>query len=363
MTVAFTSARGAPVKPVNVTSKPQGIILLNGAAIAEPLPDLEYLIPQLGLVAGSGAPHLVAGYGYTGKTITVQSLLLSLAAYRSLWGAYRSSLRRVIHVDLEQGDRLTRRRYQRLALDMGVDLCELGDALVLTVMPGLRLFRDQVDEWCSLMEGRDLLVIDSLRAATPGADENDSTIREGLDMLAEASESTGCRSLVIHHSRKTVGDETSGKHSIRGSSAIFDACDSVYVLTGEKGEPIRVEHVKARTHGELIEDLALVITDVQVGADPRAAVHVQAHAVGLISQQRDERQQIKRKQVASQNAETVRRVLIASPGLGTRELREATALSGTLLAESIAELGAGLEIREEKDGRSKTRRHYLKGVR
>lgn len=240
------------------------IALLDGPALAEPLPPLEYLIREIGLAAGGGAPHLGAGYGFTGKTITWQAAGLALVAHRSVWGAYKAPKPfRVVHVDLEQGERLTRRRYQRLALAMGIELAKLGDGLAVAVMPPLSLSAEHADAWREIMTGRDLAIVDSLRAATAGADENDSGIRAGLDMLGSLSEATGCRALVIHHARKPAGDEDAGRYAIRGSSAIYDACDSVYVFSAAKGEPVLVEHVKARSHGEPTEPIALVIEDVE----------------------------------------------------------------------------------------------------
>jgi AAA domain len=84
--------------------------MLFGPAIAEKLPPLEYLVGEIGLTAGSGAPHLVAGYGFSGKTVALQSMLLALAAGRSVWGGYSGRQSRVVHVDLEQGRRLDCRR-------------------------------------------------------------------------------------------------------------------------------------------------------------------------------------------------------------------------------------------------------------
>lgn len=211
------------------------------------------------------------------------------------------------------------------------------------------------------MEGRDLLIVDSLRAATAGVDENDSAIREGLDMLGKASESTGCRSLVIHHARKPSVDDSGGRCSIRGSSAIFDACDSVHVFSAGKGEPVRVEHVKARSHGELTDDVALVISDVEVEGDPRAGLRVHVHGAELIAQRRDERNIVNRREQAQHNAEVVRRVLMTTPGLGGRELRDATSLSGARLADALEALGNDIEVREVRDGRTKTVRHYVRG--
>ena len=185
--------------------------LLNGPALAAPLPELEYIIAEIGMVAGGGAPHLVAGYGFAGKTLACQAMALALAAHRSVWGAYRAPREmRVLHVDHEQGERLTRRRYQRLALAMGVELAELGDALAVAAMPPICLTPEHIDTWRELMTGRDVMIVDSLRAATAGADENDSGIRSALDMLGALSDASGCRAIVIHHARKPNADDKGG---------------------------------------------------------------------------------------------------------------------------------------------------------
>jgi hypothetical protein len=339
------------------------ITLLDGPALAAVLPPLEHLIPQIGLVAGGGAPHLSAGYGFTGKTITWQSAALALAAERSVWGAYRGARPcRVVHVDLEQGDRLTRRRYQRLALAMGVNLAALGDALTVAVMPGISLADANADGWRSLMTGRDLMIVDSLRAATAGRDENDSGIRAGLDMLGGLSEETGCRALVIHHARKPSGDDPGARYSIRGSSAIYDACDSVYVFSAAKGEPVLTEHVKARTHGEPTDPIALVIEDVEIDGDPKAGLRVVVHGAELVTQRREEREAADRRAKGARDAEALRAAVLASPGIGAVAVREATGLSGARYRAAAALLGDELERREERDGRAKGLAHFIRGA-
>jgi hypothetical protein len=340
--------------------EPLRIVVLDGPALARPLPELDYLVREIGMVGGAGAPHLVAGYGFSGKTLALQSLAISLAAGRPVWGAYRSPPRRVLHVDLEQGERLTRRRYQRLALATGVDLVSLGDALAVAVMPAISLVDESLDPWVRLMAGRDLLVVDSLRAATAGADENASDIRAGLDRLGQASEQTGCRALVISHSRKPTDDDKGGRYAIRGSSAIYDAADAAYVFSAEKGEPVRVEQVKARSAGELVDPWALVISDVLSESDPKAGLSVELRGAELIIERRDQRAAVARRDQGRSDVAKVRSILGRQPGLGTRELRSATGLSGDRLAAAIIELGTSVETRDEVKGRSRTTRHFLR---
>jgi hypothetical protein len=338
------------------------ITLLDGPALAAPLPDLEYLVQELGLVAGGGAPHLVAGYGFSGKTLALQSMALSLVAAQPVWGAYKArDPHRVVHVDMEQGDRLTRRRYQRLAKAIGVDLPALGDGLAVAIMPPLTLAAEYADRWREIMTKRDFMILDSLRAATSGSDENSSDMRRGLDMLGGISETTQCRALVIHHARKPSDDSPGGRYAIRGSSAIFDGVDSAYLFSAERGEPVRVEHVKARSHGELLESFALVISDVEMDGNPRAGLSVGVRGVELVAERQAQRAEAARGQRARRDADTLRKAIAATPGAGTSALRGATGLSGERFAAAVAHLGNAVEVRDEVHGRSRTACHYLRG--
>jgi RecA-family ATPase len=337
--------------------------VVDAAMLARPLPELECLIREIGLVAGGGARHLVAGYGFSGKTLAMQAAGLALAAGAPVWGAYGSGpTRRVLHVDYEQGFRLTARRYQRLAGAMGIELGALGNRLEVAIMPELRLVAGDVDRWRRVAEGRDLVIIDSLRAAAAGLDENKSEIRGCLDMLGQVGEGTGCRAVVIHHSRKPAQDAPGGQYAIRGSSAIYDSSDSVYVFTAQRREPVSVQHVKARTYGDLCEDFALVITDVELEGERRGGLRVEVRGHELVAERRQALARAGLAAQAEQDAAEVRRVLVASPGLGVRELRTAVRPMGReRLDAALYVLRDQVEVREERSGHSVARRHYVRG--
>lgn len=349
--------------PTGLLAEADDVILLDGPKIGAPLPDLAYLVPELGMVSRSGPPHLVAGYGFSGKTLALQSLALSLVSGLPVWGAYRCSEARVLHVDFEQGERLTRNRYQRLARAMAVELDEVGSALELAVMPRLALTREHAAQWGRLMTGRGLVIIDSLRAATPGLDENDSGIRSALDMLGEVSERTECRALVIHHARKPMdGAADASRYSIRGSSAIYDASDCAYILSANKGEPIRVAHERAKSHGETVPDLALRITDVILGDNPRWGLAVRACGTQTIDERREAARQEKHDAQARADGEAIRSALARRrSGVPTMELRQLAGLSGTRFHRALAELGEAVAVREERRGKSRAAAlHYLR---
>ncbi len=334
--------------------------LVFAPGLAEPLPPVTYAIRAIGMVDGPGAPHLVAGYGFTGKTLALQSLVLSLVAHRPAWGVYTADRPyRCVHVDLEQGFRLTARRYQRLASAYGIELSELGDALAVANMPRINLHPAHRHEWKDLMVKRDILVVDSLRAATPGGEENNSSIRESLDLLGSLSEETGCRAIVIHHARKPQKDEPAGKFSIRGSSGIYDAIDACYIFTAEKGEAVLVENAKARSHGELADDFALQISDVrEEGKEPGLSVRV--HGSELVQEQRDKTVRTKLEARARIDSEKVRDVVQRQPGILTTELRALCGINGARLTMAKRHLGLALE--ERAAGTGTAIQHFLRGA-
>src|SRR5690606_22848452 len=102
-----------------------------------------------------------------------------------------------------------------------------------------------------------------------------SEIRRPLDMLSRVSERTGTVFLVIHHARKPGQGETAGsRYGIRGSGSIYDACSTVIVMSGAKGEPVKVTHEKDRLRGAPHEDFYLQIEDVQIENNPRGGLRI-----------------------------------------------------------------------------------------
>lgn len=260
---------------------------LDTAAIFAPLPPVPYVLAALDICPG--APALVAGYGYSGKTVACQSLALSIATGTPVWGTYQASRGRVCHVDYEQGSRLTRERYQRLALGMHVGPSDIGDRLRLASLPPLYLDGTAAEDvLCHELDGCTLAIFDSLRAAAPSLEENSSDVRQTLDMLGRVSERTGCAAIMIHHARKPQKGAPGGaKMAIRGSGAIFDACGSVLVFEAAKAQPTTVTHEKARTSGQLAKDFQLSILDVPNGGDERWGLVVSAEACPQTSEERD----------------------------------------------------------------------------
>lgn len=258
-------------------AKPDTWGFLDSRALSEALPPVPWLVESLGLAPGPVA--LVAGGGYSRKTMALQSMALSVARGTPLWGVFNTRQGRVVHLDYEQGRRLTQERYQRLARGMGFDLRELPrDMLKLAAMPRQYLDGPGAEEAAErAADGAALMIVDSLRASAPGADENSSEVRRHLDVLSHVGERTGAVVILIHHARKPSNDPSAvvdAKASIRGSGALFDACQSVFIFQGKKMQPTRVSHEKDRVRGQTVDDFGLDAEDVPNGSDPRWGLRV-----------------------------------------------------------------------------------------
>ena len=107
------------------------------------------------------------------------------------------------------------------------------------------------------------------------ADENACGVRVAIDAMSRVAEEHGALLVFVHHARKPKADDPEGaRYKIRGSSALFDACGSVFVFSGEKGAPTRVTHEKCRNRGTTIGDFGLRIEDVDIGGMPRHGLEV-----------------------------------------------------------------------------------------
>src|SRR5882724_162565 len=331
---------------------------LTWSNIKKPLVRPDYLCERLGLVSGGGAPHMIAGNSFVGKSIALQSLVVSLCTGAKLWGEFPVTRPfRVAHIDLEQGPYTTAERYQRIALDMRANEALLEKNLAVKIYPKeLRLSeisakRERV--WREAMKDRDLVIIDALRPSMPGIDENSSLFRAGLDFLASMSVETGCRALVIHHGKKGTPEGVARdgrKESIRGTSGIPDACDHIMVFYGKKYAPFEVTTEKTRTHGRDVEPFWLRIEDTQGHRGLRCSQLDEEAAKEVLKESKADAQLLADK-------ELVRGALMAAgaEGLGTEALRKECGLNGSRCAAAVEAHGEAISVQGVKSGRTITR--------
>ena len=253
---------------------------IDSPTILAPMPPAVWVVP--GLCIGPGRPTLLTGYGFSGKTIAVQALDMAIAAGLKAWGEYRCEAGRVLHIDLEQGERATRRRFARLAFASQITESDLDGRLRLSSFPRVYLTTEGIETiLCRECEGVALCSIDSFRAAIPGLDENSSDVRVVLDTLTRVSERTGTAFVVLHHEGKDAQgpDQRDRRQKARGSSAIFDAAGTVISLSASAPyEPVKVSFrkVSASAEGLHAAEFFLKFEDCpdDEGRDDRAGLRV-----------------------------------------------------------------------------------------
>jgi hypothetical protein len=325
------------------------------------LEPLQYIIEAIDLCPG--APAMWAGYGYSGKTIAAQAAALSIAAdIGKVWDCFTAPRGRVLHLDYEQGSRLTRERYQRLAYPMMIGPSDLGDRLSLVTMPTRYLDQAAAESDLErLVAGFSLVIIDSLKASAPSIDENSSDARRVLDMLSRVSERSGATFVVIHHARKPNATQMGGtKMAIRGSGALFDACGSVLVFEAEKGEPVRVTQEKARSRGILAEDFTLEISDLPDGMNPRAGLIVSGAAAPSREKKAEDQAKERRRARTARLASELRDLFRATPEqFGADSIATKLGRKASDVRSALAVLVEGGEVTAV--GKSRDRRHQWAG--
>lgn len=349
---ASAAAVREAVDAIERSDRRRGMPVIGAAEMAQPLPELPWLVDALGLAPGPII--MVAGYGYSRKTLALQSMALSVAYGLPVWGLWRCRRGPVLHIDYEQGARLTRERYQRLARGMGRELADL-DAGDLEVSPLPPMYLDQRGIESAITrasEGKALVIVDSLRAGCLSLDENSSEAAAPLTMLSRVSERTGATVVVVHHAKKPSKDDKGGKYAVRGSGALFAACAGVFIFSGEKGKPTEVSHEKERNRGKAAEQFFLDSEDVASpdGRDRFYGLRVKH----LSKEQADEQTEIGDFDGALRDQRrTDVRVLAAvaaAPGMATSDIASAIKRSKADVSGALARLMSTGRVAEIRDG-------------
>jgi hypothetical protein len=129
--------------------------------------------------------------------------------------------------------------------------CEDNDGLFYFHAPALNLSteagRRELAETIERYEF-DLVVIDSLRRAAPGLDENDSgAVSAVLSPLRALTARSGRTIVVVHHSRKRLGDNpTDASQMVRGSLDLVASVDVLLYVRAKEAGTFTLEQGKSR---------------------------------------------------------------------------------------------------------------------
>jgi hypothetical protein len=301
------SQRMARYESTGQVEEDKGFRVVDASTIFAPLEDPRYVI---GRVVPRSSIVLLAAYGSSSKTWQGIDACISVAAGVPWMGRFVVEQGPTCFVDFESGSYELRRRIQSVARARGLENVE---SVSYVSMPGL-YFGDEAFYAAmeQLAQGRALIVLDSLRAASL-VDENDSRIRQGLDRLRVIGERTGCAFIVLVHGKKTSGPvQVDDRESLRGSSAIFDAADVVLRSVYKKDlERFDVSQVKARV-GRPVEPFVVRLLDQDGGVLVTAEDMPEEDDAGPTKAKGDTWERLRG---------AVLRTLKDRPGIGRTELR------------------------------------------
>lgn len=182
-----------------------------------PIPPVEWLVTGLIPVATVG---MFVAHGSSLKTWTELSIAAAVAKGEPWLGKYLTKQGRTLVVDYESGLYEIRRRIR--LLEGGRPVSGLG-----AWSDNIDLRIDDPAFWKKLagIPGLTLVWIDSLAAGAPATDENLAAAATPLHLAARYSNETGAAVGFIHHSKK---DDTDDRKMVRGTTALYAACDWVY---------------------------------------------------------------------------------------------------------------------------------------
>ncbi|HSY20677.1 MAG TPA: DnaB-like helicase N-terminal domain-containing protein [Polyangiaceae bacterium] len=216
--------------------------------LAAPLPTKNWTSRDLTIIAGR--PSVLAGRGGTRKGWLAMALQICGAADVTLFGRVRMRTGlRSLYADYEQTPTPTAERYQLLAHGYEIDLAGLENRLgyvwkpIPTWAPRSERSREKArDALSRMVEGIDLVVVDSVRASAQGVEENSNAASMPLELATEVSTLTGTTFLFLDHAGKPPADNAvrGRKDAQRGHSSKLDASQTLFVFSCEKGEPTLV---------------------------------------------------------------------------------------------------------------------------
>ncbi len=179
------------------------------------LPDPVYTVSEWFV---EGDVSMLVARGSSMKTWVALSIAKAVAQGKPWLGRYPVIGGKVAVIDFENGDYLIEKRLRILG---GGRLENLGTVSYPD------LYMPDKQTWDALAGmGLKLLVIDSFYACCPDLNENDSRVAGVLQTAAKFAAKNKCTVIFIHHQGK--GSKDDQRDVIRGSSAIFGACDAVY---------------------------------------------------------------------------------------------------------------------------------------
>jgi hypothetical protein len=208
------------------------------------LPPVDWLIKPLHLA--KGRPLGLWGAPGSGKNILAQTWALVVASGVAIgpWVPFTPKPRRVLHITYDMGKYATAIRYRQLANGMELEWEEINGQLTIAAHPEIDLTDEKaLSHFTKVLTTYDLCILDNLRAATFGVDENSSEFGSTLTLFGAAGQAANCVTMYLHHTKKGASP---GIDAARGTGATLGASGAIWMIGEAQGDaPRKLHHLRA----------------------------------------------------------------------------------------------------------------------
>lgn len=185
----------------------------------------------------SEAVTFISGAGKVGKSTFALNLALSLATGKSFLGFEIPQPVKVLFLQQEINEFNLQKRFKKMCNKIKVDNGKFYCATCNLKLDNendfsrLKSFIEEINP--------DVVILDPLYKFFLGLDENSSKeVKLLLDKLDMISKQYGVALVIIHHHKKSNGNEKFGSYQMRGSSTLFDYGDSYIILNKDSKDKI-----------------------------------------------------------------------------------------------------------------------------
>lgn len=218
---------------------------------------------------------MVAGPSQAGKSFLALDIALSIARGTDFFG-YKTVRRGGVVYQAGEGGRGIKKRLRAYRDERGLSLEDDVPFVLLPCPIDLHASDDHTDKmikeiefWSSQMKHPlELVVIDTLSAATPGARENDSQdMSIVLKRCGRIATATRAHVMLVHHLN---ADGT----KIRGHTSIFANLENVIIVrkTEENDAPVIVEDYRTGNSKQVVRPLRNAVVEKQKDGEDGAAI-------------------------------------------------------------------------------------------
>lgn len=220
------------------------------------LPPRQYILKRLEIEKGTLA--LLCAAGGSGKSWLIQYIACCVNSGKPLFDKFEVAQGRVLHIDVEQGENQTQRRYERLASGLGLNDYDVDRVELNGRLDSAENIKHIEADLTELFTGYQMVMIDSLKAVSE-VDENSAQIEIICKIFKRVAEKAGCAIMLIHHKGKGKSD---ARQSGRGHSSIYDSVD-VQIDINHEPDSHEYELICAKNrNGRVFNGIRYIMEDV-----------------------------------------------------------------------------------------------------